>query len=644
MRLGLFTTIFVLAMNCTHAQVLFTYGTKKINADDFLRAYNKNNIGNKDEKSVREYLDLYIRFKLKVQAARDQRIDTLANLKNDIAGFRGQLAEQYMARQDYSKQMIREAYERSLYELEVAHVFIAYENDSAGAKKNIDKAWQELKKGGDFSTISRNYSTDDYVKATDGYLDYISVFSLPYELENVVYALKPGEYSSPVAGGKGWHIFKLMNKRSASGLMQAAQILFAIPDDASQEEKSKIRSKADSVYALLMKGYDFEKAVAQWSNDKFTYQTGGVLPEFLYTNYDPVFTKAAFALKKDGEITAPFQTTYGWHIVKRISLVKKDKDLNDPETLQQWTDKVNATPRIKVVEQKHKEEMRIASGYKALPYDASKLWVLSDSLLETEQYTKMYKDNRQKPLFQLKDKTVSVEDWFKFVKSKQSLSAGGSLDGWEELMKEFTETTIEQYYKDRLEKMNPDFNYQMQEFTEGSLLFEVMEKNIWSKAPTDSTGLIAYYEQNRSKYNWAPSADAIIFNCADTATANKALGLMKTNSFLWKDYMEQLGGYALADSGRFELTQLPVSGNLKDLQAGSFTKIETNTDDGSASFSYIVKLYPIAEPRNFEAAKGLVINDYQLVLEEKWISDLKKKYPIKVNEAELQKLISGLKK
>jgi len=644
MRLGLFTTIFILAMNCMHAQVLFTYGTKKIDANEFLRAYNKNNIGNKDENSVREYLDLYIRFKLKVQAAKDQRMDTLANLKNDIAGFRGQLAEQYMARQDYSKQMIREAYDRSLYELEVAHVFIAYDNDSVNAKKNIEKAWQELKKGGDFSTVSRNYSTDDYVKATDGYIDYISVFSLPYELENVVYALKPGEYSSPVAGGKGWHIFKLMNKRTASGLMQAAQILFAIPDDASQEEKSKIRSKADSVYALLMKGYAFEEAVKQWSNDKFTYQTGGVLPEFLYTNYDPIFAKAAFALKKDGEITAPFQTAYGWHIVKRITIAKNEKDLNDPETLQQWTDKVNANPRIKVVEQKHREEMRKASGYKSLPYDASKLWVLSDSLLETEQYTKMYKDNRQKALFQMKDKTVSVEDWFKFVKNKQSLSAGGSLDGWEELMKEFTETTIEQYYKDRLEKMNPEFSYQMQEFTEGSLLFEVMERSIWSKAPTDSTGLLAYYEQNRYKYNWTPSTDAIIFNCADTATANKALSLMKTNSSLWKDYMEQLGGYALADSGRFELSQLPVSSGLKDLKAGSFTNIETNTDDGSASFSYIVKMYPNIEPRNFEAAKGLVINDYQLVLEEKWISELKKKYPIKVNEAELQKLISGLKK
>jgi peptidyl-prolyl cis-trans isomerase SurA len=192
--------------------------------------------------------------------------------------------------------------------------------------------------------------------------------------------------------------------------------------------------------------------------------------------------------------------------------------------------------------------------------------------------------------------------------------------------------------------MNPEFGYQIQEFTEGSLLFEVMEKNIWSKAPIDSSGLHDYYEQNRTKYNWAASADAIIFNCADTATANKAIAMMKTNSSLWKDYIEKLGGYAISDSGRFELSQLPVSVGTKGLQAGTFTPVETNTDDGSASFSFIIREYPNPEPRNFDAAKGLVINDYQQVLEERWMGDLKKKYPVKVIEPELQKIISGLKK
>jgi peptidyl-prolyl cis-trans isomerase SurA len=306
--------------------------------------------------------------------------------------------------------------------------------------------------------------------------------------------------------------------------------------------------------------------------------------------------------------------------------------------LQNWTDKINGSPRSKIIEEKHRDEMSKAVGYKPLVYDKAALWVLSDSVLVSTQYINLYKSNRKKYLFQFSDKQVSTEDWLKFVKNKQSLAGGGSLNGWEELMKEFTENTIEQHYKDRLEKMNPEFRWQMQEFTEGSLLFEVMEKSIWSKAPTDTSGLMSYYEQNRSKYVWEKSADAIIFNCADTSVAFKVKQQVEKDFSKWKTYMEQQGGYALADSGRFELTQLPATEALQNLQPAMTTSVQSNSGDGSASFCYIIRLYPDKEPRQFEAAKGLVINDYQQVLEEKWISSLKKKYPVVIQEDNLKKL------
>jgi peptidyl-prolyl cis-trans isomerase SurA len=629
-----------LLVNVLQAQTLFTFGSNKVTSEEFSRAFRKNNTGNKDEKALREYLDLYTRFKLKVQAAKDLRMDTLSNLKNDIAGFRAQISEQYLEKNTYTKQMIQEAYQRGLTEVEAAHIFVAYEGDSVAAKNKIDAAYQELKKGTDFGTTSRNYSTDPYVKATDGYLDFISVFSLPYELETIVYTLQPGSYSTPVAGKKGWHIFKTISTRKNSGELLASQILFAIPENASQEEKSAIQATADSVYGLLVKGMNFEEAAEKFSNDKYTFQNGGSLQEFHYTDCDPIFARAAFGLKKDGEITKPFKTNNGWHILKRISLKENKKDLSDPETQQAWGDKVNGNSRIQLVNQRYQEQIRKLSGYNALPYNKEELWTLSDSLLETDQYTKMYKDHKSKKIFQLQDKSVSASDWFQFLKNKQSESNGRALNGYDELMKEFTNTTIEQYHKDKLEKTNPEFRLQMQEFTEGSLLFEVMEKTIWSKAPVDSAGLLKHYEDNRSKYLWGASADAIIFNCSDSATANKAYKLMQGNSQSWQTYIEQLGGYALADSSRFELTQLPVSGKELVIKPGMLTSIESNSNDGSASFCYIIRLYPDKEQRDFNAAKGLVINDYQQVLEEKWIASLKKKYPVVVNEVELKKLIS----
>ena len=635
---NIFVLLLISMTTVSSAQTVFNYGPHTVKKEEFWRAYTKNNPGKPTAASVREYLELYIRFKLKVQAAKDLKLDTLPNLQNDIAAFRAQIAEQYMKKSAFSKELITEAAERSGTEIDAAHIFIEYNADSAAAKKQADLAWKQLQEGADFNITARNYSTNVYVKATDGYLGYISVLSLPYELENVVYALAPGTYSKPVAGSKGWHIFKVLRMRKSVGTMTAAQILFTIPPDASQEEKAAVQRKADSVYQLLRSGLSFSEAAATYSHDKFTYMNGGVLPAFRFTDFDPAFSKAAFALEKDGEFSAPVNTPAGWHIIRRITRSSTNTDLTNPEVYQKWSDQVNADARINTVAKRQKEEMKTASGYKVIPYNETQLWQLTDSMLAATNYAAVFKANQQNRLFQLKDKTVTVADWLKFVKSKYNQANSNNVNGYGELMNEFTETTIEQYYKDRLERMNPEFGYQMQEFREGSLLFEVMERTIWSVAPADSAGLLQYYNNNKTKYKWQPSVTAIIFNCADTSVANQALLLMKQNTANWQDYMDQLGGYALADSGRFEFSQLPVKEGTK-FAAGTFTAVETNANDGSSSFCYIISVHETPDQRSFEEAKGLVINDYQLLLEEKWIGELKKKYPVKVNEAMLKELL-----
>jgi peptidyl-prolyl cis-trans isomerase SurA len=639
MKRSLFIALLLTGILNTKAQTVFTYGTNQVSKQEFWRAFSKNNAGNNSEQAIREYLDLYIRFKLKVQAAKDAKLDTLPNINNDIAGFRAQIIDQYMRQQSYSKDLVTEAAERSATEIETAHIFIGYDKDSAAAKTQIEKAYKELQSGADFGKTAITYSTNNYVKARSGYIGYITVFSLPYELENIVYSLDAGTYSKPVAGSKGWHIFKVLGKRKSPGVMKAAQILFAIPQEATQEERAAIKSLADSVYRLLKNGQDFEKAALEYSNDRSTYTTGGQLPEFTFSKFDATFSKAAFDLKNDNDLSEPVLTSFGWHIIKRISLKPLNTDLQDANLIQEFTDKVNADARINLAALRMKEEMKKASGYKALPYNEKQLWALTDSMLKAKNYAAIFKANKQKPLFALKLQTVSVADWLQYAKSQRTApSETGTVD-YSLLMKQFTETTVEQYYKDRLETMNEDFRYQLKEFTEGSLLFEVMERNIWSKAPMDSTGLLNYYKQNKSRYKWQPSVAAVIFNCSDTSVANQALKLMKENPANWKQYMDNLNGQALADSGRFEYSQLPV----KDpglLKPGQYTSIETNLNDGSSSFCYILKIFPGDDQRSFEEAKGLVINDYQLLMEEKWINQLKKKYPVKVNEV----VVKGLGK
>jgi len=133
-------------------------------------------------------------------------------------------------------------------------------------------------------------------------------------------------------------------------------------------------------------------------------------------------------------------------------------------------------------------------------------------------------------------------------------------------------------------------------------------------------------------YWWQPSANAIIFTSTNERTANNIVEKLGKNHFDWRRTSDSTKGMAQADSGRFELAQLPPpeSGHL---QAAQFTSLVKNPADNSITMAYIIKIYNKREPRNYNEARGLIINDYQAYIEDKWIADLKKKYPVKVNEA-----------
>jgi len=107
---------------------------------------------------------------------------------------------------------------------------------------------------------------------------------------------------------------------------------------------------------------------------------------------------------------------------------------------------------------------------------------------------------------------------------------------------------------------------------------------------------------------------------------------MKLNPLEWKVYAEEQNGMALADSSRFETGQLPLS-KAERPEKGLLSEIVINPNDGSSSFTYITAIHPDNEERSFDESKGLVINDYQTFLEEKWLSDQMKKYPVKLDEA-----------
>ena len=633
--------------NAVFAQTLISYGNSNTDKDEFLRAYNKNKpaTANK-EKAIKEYLELYTNFKLKVKAAQELRLDTIAQIKYDVENFRDQITDNYLNDENGLQALITQAAERSKKDLHVLYFLAplapkATTADSLKVYNAAKELYNKLKNGAvNYAEIITDVTAKfSAVKYND--IGFITAFSVPYEMENIIYNTKPGAVSEPYKTAKGWVIFKVTEERQNTGKWKAAQLLFAYPPDADYNTKIAVKEKADSVYGLLQNGLSFLEAAKNYSDDRMTYMAAGEMPEFYTGKYNVQFEKNVFALKTDNAISKPFETSFGYHIVKRLSNTPLPEDKNDATFLFDVKQKVQQDERINTVKEKFIKDITAKTGFKKVAgINEADFFKYADSLNSTEGLVNTDKFSiNKKALFSFKDGTViKGSEWFKYLKSNNSVNQEKTLSN-KDLWGKFTNQQIINYYKLHLEDYNNDFKHQMQEFKEGNMLFEIMERNVWSKAGLDSVGLRKYYNTNKEKYKWQQSADVLIFNCADEKKAADAIAALRTGN-TWQQIAANSTSQIQADSGRYEIAQLPsdaTNGYVKP-QPGNFSNITKNTD-GTAVFVKYVKLYDADMQRDFTEARGLVINDYQNVLEQQWVETLRKKYIVKINTVVLNDII-----
>ncbi|MEO7263780.1 MAG: peptidylprolyl isomerase [Ferruginibacter sp.] len=621
------------------SQTLISYGSNNISKDEFLRAYNKNKTTVTDkEKALREYVDLYSNFKLKVRAAQELRLDTLPQIKNDIENFRNQIMETYLSDDKGLQKLIDEGFYRSGKDLHVLHFSIPVpENEDSSKALLAAKAVSLSLNSGvnDYAGMAKEMS-DKYTQVKQTDMGYITAFTLPYQYETLLYNTKPGKATEPYRTKTSWHVFKVLNERPNPGRWKIAQVLFAFPPDATPELKESIGKKADEVYALLLKGDDFGSIAKQYSDDKITYLTGGELPEFTTGKYAADFEKEVFKLKTDGEFSKPFTTAFGYHIIKRIKLQPVITNSLDPTAMYEMKQKILQDARINIEREKFAQELLVKLGYKktGLVKDAD-IFRYADSILKNPDLNRVKNfPISNKPIISFKNETLKGEDWLKYVSNYKTTPEQYNSEPASFLWDKFVRNAAVNNYKKNLELYNADFNFQMQEFREGNMLFEIMERNVWNKAFTDSVGLLKMYNSNKSNYKWSTSAAVVMVNAASATLANDVLEQMK-NGVALKTIIEKHANEVQADSGRFELSQIAGAENMN--QPGTYSEVKSN-DDGTAYFVKFIQFYPANQPRSFEEARGLVINDYQNVLEQKWLAALKKKYPVKVNEVLLKQM------
>lgn len=615
--------------------VLLKVADESITKSDFEKVYRKNN--NKeninDPAAIREYLELYINYKLKVKEAEEEKLDTSETFINELNGYRKQLAQPYMTDKDVSDNLLKEAYDRLQKDIRASHILIkvnadALPKDTLAAYTRSIKARERVVKGEDFATIAKDVSEDPSVKDNGGDLGFFTGMMMVYPFESAAYNTKVGEVSMPVRTKYGYHIIKVMDSRPAQGEIHTAHIMVKSAANADDSSAQAAKKKIEEIYTKLKGGEKFEDLAMQHSDDKGSAKSGGALPWFGTGRMVPEFEKAAFALKNDSDYTEPVKTTYGWHIIKRL---EKRGIPSFDEKKPELKNQVARDSRSELSKTSMINKIKKENGFTENVKNKDEFIKSLDTNLVNGEWKNVSAAKYNKPLFTLKDKTFSQQDFAQYISAHQAKRNNITPQAIGYSMYEnFVNEKCLEFEESHLDQKYPEFKSLMREYRDGILLFDLTDKKVWSKAVKDSTGLAEFYEKNKNNYKWNERCHAIIYTCASKEIADKARKMMKKNmsdAKITEEINKDSQLNLTIKEGKYSKGDIDIIDSIKWVPG-------TTPDIMKNNQVIFIKVKSIIGPelKSLDESKGLVTADYQSFLEKSWIEQLRKKYPVTVNE------------
>lgn len=620
--------------------VLFTIDSHPYYTDEFVRVYNKNLDLVKDDsqKNLDNYLELYIGYKLKVEKAYKIGLHNSTNYQNELKSYRTQLSKNYLSDSKVTNELVQEAYDRLQQELRASHILVlvdenAAPEDTLKAYQKITDVKNRIESGEDFITVAQQFSEDPSVKENNGDLGYFTAFRMVYPFENAAFSTAVGKVSKPFRTRFGYHIVKVVDKRANRGEVTVAHIMILKP--ASGSEKPAVNSDAtpqatiEDIYKKIQQGESFESLAKQFSEDKSSASKGGLLQRFGSGQLSSEeFESVAFSLQNKNDISTPFQSQFGWHIVK---LIEKHSIRTLAEMKSELEDKVRKDERSLLISNSLAKKLRatnsftsdkkvIAAVTKAVTDDFyAQTWELPNS-----------KDFEKPILVINKKKNIAAVQFLNFIhsqqKSKLKIKPINKLVAV--LFEKFIDEQITSYYNENLENEFPEFKYVMDEYRDGLLLFDLMDREIWTRAKSDTTGIQDFYKNHLGNYQWKKRFGVDILSSTDKSIIEKTMQLLKKGKSIdvIKDKLNTEGKVnIMVKSGVFEEDDAIMS-SFQNLTKGVSTIVFKD------NYYFILNVTDINEagPKLFTECKGKVMSDYQQFLESNWVNELKKEFEVKI--------------
>jgi peptidyl-prolyl cis-trans isomerase SurA len=494
--------------------VLMTIGDKPVSSGEFTRILNKNKNNLTGQKpSLQESLDMFINFKLKVREAESQGLDTAASFIKELASNREQLAKPYLMDQEVTEELIKEAYERSKWEVRASHILIGVKQDApAGdtllAYRKAMAVRERLISGEKFEDVAKEVSDDISAATNGGDIGYMPVLQVVYPFETAIFTMKIGELSMPVRTQFGYHIIRVTDKKPARGKIHIATIWKSYNYTMTDEEKAQAKVEIQNIYLQLKSGADFNDLARKYSDDR-TMAIRGDAGFWIGPNQkEPSFDQAAYSLKNPGDITEPVETSLGWFIIRLLETKSTD---TWEEAKAMLANQIARDTRSQKSEQVVIDKLKKEYNYQLNSQNLEEFYRLVDPSIFEGKWNANPALQKTGTLFTIGNTSVQQGEFARYIALNAKKSTVRTIAEFvDEKFNEFSKTRILEYEKTQLERKYPEFRELYHEFRDGNLLFEITDRMVWSKASRDTIGLLQFFRANQSRYMWPQRLDAVI--------------------------------------------------------------------------------------------------------------------------------------
>lgn len=596
---------------------------------DYIMNKNKASYAEMQNGQIQSPEDVFVNYKLKVIEAENRGMDTTKAFLREFMQYRKQLAAPYLTDDSLNRQLYMEAYNHFKQDCEVSHILIkikpnASEEERAEALKRAQKARRRLLTE-DFGKVADEMSDDPTVKENHGYLGYFAAMQTVWEFEKAMYDAQINSISEPILTAYGYHVIKVHSRRPSYGQVHAAHIFMEDHEGIHQRVREQTEIEIKDVKRRLNLGEDFAALAKEFSEDRGSGSRGGDLGWFGINKMVPEFEKVAFSLK-DGEISEPFKTQYGWHIVK----VTEHRGAGTFESRRaeigramQYDYRVSAAKKS-FVDKKIKE-----LGLTVDSANTMKVINLMNRIHPTDSTFEVESEKLTGDVMRFGENIYSASDFAKFCVAYSMTNLKDTMYG--DWMTRFVEFIVTEDENSQLEKKYPEFANLIREYHDGILVYDISKVEIWDKALKDTAGIEAFFKANKSKYVLAkPKFKGLVVKCINDSvmkSIRKAIAKMDNDEAL--QYINGLNSdtvkVAEAMSGLWEKGR----NGIVDQQAFK-DKDATVKEDAKMPVSFIKGKILKKRPEVYTDVRGAVTTDYQNELDAEFIERLRAKYPVNI--------------